>query len=619
MARVTNARRSVRRRSASPPPASETSPPESIPHEQPGVAPAPALPIPAAAEPGGLHSTRRDFAARLAAAGERETIAASLRPAEPEHGAYDDPDLVLMAGAFDAGYYIGRYPDVLQSGSDPLLHFATAGWWEGRDPTSWFDTEYYLASSPDVREAGMNPFLHYLRSGRAEGRWPRLPARHQRIVLQRLRDAEERTRDWAVPDHVEPIPLEDLTALLRERARHALGISLALSHDCYVRSVGGTQLLIADEQRRFNARGELYLQVSPVIPRLVLAGEATPFLLQLVADGKELGAVAADALAEALGGLDGVLPPTRRFIVHSMFGHAVGATIALHDALAPGDDGAVFWLHDYASICVGYNLLRNDVVFCGAPPPGSMACRICIYGTERRRHQAGMRRLFGAIAFRVVAPSATALDLWLAHAELPHRSATVHPHAKILPAGQRAAGAAELPARIAFIGHPAANKGWPVFEELVSRTWKLGAYEFLHLSSETATPPLAWVRTVPARVTPEHRDRMRDLVEAEQIDLVVVLSTWPETFCYVASEALAGGADVVALADSGNVAAMLADTGRGVIARDADAVFSFFESLQAVQYVRLCREQGIPLGRIEHDGTTASLPFAEGAAALQPA
>ena len=69
---------------------------------------------------------------------------------------------------------------------------------------------------------------------------------------------------------------------------------------------------------------------------------------------------------------------------------------------------AVFWLHDYAALCEGFNLLRNDVAYCGAPPVGSTACRICVYGAERAAYLAAMGRLFAAVGFHVLAPSRVA-------------------------------------------------------------------------------------------------------------------------------------------------------------------------------------------------------------------
>ncbi|WP_262689460.1 rhamnosyltransferase WsaF family glycosyltransferase [Kordiimonas aestuarii] len=57
--------------------------------------------------------------------------------------------------------------------SDPVeavLHFAEKGWKLGFNPSKSFLVEPYLEAYPDIAESGVNPLLHYLRYGRVEGR-----------------------------------------------------------------------------------------------------------------------------------------------------------------------------------------------------------------------------------------------------------------------------------------------------------------------------------------------------------------------------------------------------------------------------------------------------------------
>jgi len=130
-----------------------------------------------------------------------------------------------LRDAFDAAHYLAVNGDVREAGLDPLIHYMSAGWREGRNPApgfdaAWyaethdigdqnpllhwlrqgrdkglatapegaglgagkiaesdldalraaFDADFYLARNPDVREAGLNPFLHWVMHGRDEGR-----------------------------------------------------------------------------------------------------------------------------------------------------------------------------------------------------------------------------------------------------------------------------------------------------------------------------------------------------------------------------------------------------------------------------------------------------------------
>jgi hypothetical protein len=77
-----------------------------------------------------------------------------------------------LAGFFDADWYLSRYPDIVDSGHEPLQHFVRHGAAEGRDPNRFFDSAWYLAHYADVASSGQLPLLHYLQMGAAELRNP---------------------------------------------------------------------------------------------------------------------------------------------------------------------------------------------------------------------------------------------------------------------------------------------------------------------------------------------------------------------------------------------------------------------------------------------------------------
>ena len=79
---------------------------------------------------------------------------------------------LLASGLFDLQWYVRNNPDVVQEGYDPVKHWATVGWKEGRKPNLVFDTEWYLAQNPDARKSGLNPLTHYIAIGAAKGRDP---------------------------------------------------------------------------------------------------------------------------------------------------------------------------------------------------------------------------------------------------------------------------------------------------------------------------------------------------------------------------------------------------------------------------------------------------------------
>lgn len=75
----------------------------------------------------------------------------------------------------------------------------------------------------------------------------------------------------------------------------------------------------------------------------------------------------------------------------------------------------------------------------------------------------------------------------------------------------------------------------------------------------------------------------------------------------MAYEAIAAGADVIALPNSGNVADMILASGRGLVMLDTATIVEFFISQAAIKYVRMCGDQGSAIGRLESRGMTATL------------
>ncbi len=55
-------------------------------------------------------------------------------------------------------------------GVNPLLHFESNGWQEGREPSLMFSDAKYLAAYPDVAAAKLNPLVDYLSHGQSAGR-----------------------------------------------------------------------------------------------------------------------------------------------------------------------------------------------------------------------------------------------------------------------------------------------------------------------------------------------------------------------------------------------------------------------------------------------------------------
>lgn len=529
-------------------------------------------------------------------------------PSPEPDGAQDMDRMALIRTELSDGYYLSQNSDVVEAGVDPVEHYYYAGWREGRNPNKNFDTRYYLEANEDVRDAGVNPFWHYLVAGRNEGRAPCRPGGYRRRIIEAARSAEQRSEGYKEPPG-ELVARRQLGKRINEALRNARGLAVALSHDCYIKVIGGTQIFIADERLRFAERGYSYIHLSPRRGRLNLAPFDPEFEVQIVIDGEFCGFARIATFIDLLGKCTSEFEEQRLLVVHSVLGFHEDQVIELRKILSPAH--SVFWLHDYTSICEGFNLLRNDLAFCHAPSADSKVCRVCVYGESRAQHLDRMNRLFEACEFNVLAPSAFTLDLWRRRADLPVISSAAHPHWQLepiispeLPFDQPVVDT-ESPVRVGFVGFTSASKGWEVFSSLVDQFYHDARYQFVHFGARSVAS-LPECEFVVTETTPDDRDATTRLLHEHKIDFLAMLSPWPETFSFVAHEGVAAGCYLLCLKDSGNVAAMVRRTGCGNVFEDAAALQNFFLSDDAVA-VALKRRAHLLRFNIVDSGTTATV------------
>ncbi len=84
----------------------------------------------------------------------------------------DEVLALITAGIWDREWYVGHYPDISDSGEDPLLHYFTRGWRELRSPGPGFDARWYSARY-GVNVDVDHPAVHFVREGRNAGFSPR--------------------------------------------------------------------------------------------------------------------------------------------------------------------------------------------------------------------------------------------------------------------------------------------------------------------------------------------------------------------------------------------------------------------------------------------------------------
>ncbi len=481
---------------------------------------------------------------------------------------------------FDREFYLTTYPDVAQAGMDPLTHFIRYGWREGRDPNRSFSSAFYLQAHPDVRRSGMNPFHHHLLHGRAEGRVVQHPLGQKAALLAALKPSSDRLQYWKRRDRTDALlKTSDICSLLNSKFSDPLqGLIVAITHDDYAHISGGLQTVVRTEEAAALQAGYDYLGVWPWQALPCLSVEADPVIF-LRLNGQPLGTAMSSTLVAAVAECK-VDPRRSHLIVHSLLGHEPDKVRALSQAL--GLSKGWYWLHDYFGMCPGYTLQRNDLAFCGAPPPRSAGCGICIHGQDRPAHLERLRDLFDTVAMTVVSPSKAALGVWARGASLAVHATLVHPLADLVfeprldgsakTAAVPTGAEAPKPVRFAFLGATVAHKGWGEYLRLAAQLGGTAQREFHYFGHYDTVPEHILKTRVEA--TGDDPDAMQRAVGKAGIDVYVHWSSWPETFSFTTLEALAAGAVVLTSQVSGNVATLVRTTGRG-------RVFGTFEQLVA--------------------------------------
>lgn len=509
------------------------------------------------------------------------------------------PDHAIADRAFDRAFYLRTYPDVAQAGLDPLEHFMAHGWREGRDPSADFSVRAYREAFPEVAASGENPFVHWLANGRPRIARPEHELGFRYEIVERLAPLAARVAA-AVGGEAEPYDDEGVLARALGESRGGLtGLHVTFSHDDFTANLGGVQLVIRREAAQLAAAGRDHLHLYPARPWPVVRTVGEAGGLGVVWNGVAVGTFSPVVVARALASAAAGPADRRSFAIHSLLGHAADETA---DILAGADltEGA-FWLHDFASLCAGFHLLRDDVEDCAAPSPGSAACGVCIYGPWRERHLAEHARLFARLRLTVVSPSESALDLWRSRSDLPAVGTRVHPHATLSPRGPTDAPSDTRPFRLAFAGFPAAHKGWPLFRRLALRHAGDPRYEFLHLGARPE--PNLGLPFEAVSVTADAPLAMQAALEGLQPDAVLIWPLCRETFSFVAYEAVAAGCAVITGPDSGNVAAFVRETGQGLVLDEAalDAAFATGEVLALARATRRPALQDITFSTLPLD------------------
>ncbi|WP_137222107.1 hypothetical protein [Shewanella sp. MEBiC00475] len=471
-------------------------------------------------------------------------------------------EIDILSSYVDQDFYFTLYPDVSDSKYTAVEHYCKFGWRELKDPSADFSTKFYLDDNPDVVDANVNPLFHYVAAGQFERRYQRRPGGLKSDVIYGLETLAETCKHWQVNKSPQTISDKKLAAIIKSLGKKVV---ISISHDVYIKHTGGVQGCIGIEEKSYLEDGVDYLHFAPFQPLPILSEyngrTKDEFYLHISLNGEYVGVADAQKIKKGIKNSNS----TFRIVLHALHGHSPEFIIELAKAIKV--EKSILWIHDFFTICEGYNLLRNKIEYCGAPEVNSKACGVCVYGQQRQKHISRIDQLLTMSEFVAIAPSNSAAFEWKKSISgRPFENLVdiqVINHIELVNDLNLDAQRNTKKLNIGFVGYPSFHKGWADFVEFKRQNVASSNYNFFHIGSEQ-TDELC-LNFVHCAVTKETPDAMVDAIKGAKLDYVYIPAPWPETFNIVCYEAIAAGAKIITHPGSGNVADFVESSGHGLV------------------------------------------------------
>lgn len=453
---------------------------------------------------------------------------------------------------FDTKYYLRIYPDVKKSKIDPLKHFLDTGWREGRNPSSIFNTKFYISEHlHSESDASTNPLVHYVNTG-LHLRLKTKPDSWKDDVLLNL---DSITTPILNLYHKE----NSLTIKTLQNSISKGKVILSLSQDLWHDNSGGIQLFIKREFDEARKQGFLnYLHFSPKNSSDITSLEDQELNCSL--NGKYIGTI-------PLSNLNQLKIPSTKIIIHSLLGYSGNVLKFLQDQSLNFNHIIILYLHDYFLICENYNLLRNNIEYCHAPSPLSQSCAICAFGKKRVLRTKRINSFIRKTKALGISPSKFTTELY--RNSINKFKIITIPHLDLIKSNRRVKKDKKI--RIGYVGGIQPSKGYKIFEKSADLLKDSTNYEFYHINSSGFTPT-DWVSPIKSSTTKSPLSTINK-IKSFCIDIIFIPSIWPETFSFVATEALISGCSIICFKDSGNIKDLVTQHDQGHVYDDEEFLY----------------------------------------------
>lgn len=235
-----------------------------------------------------------------------------------------------------------------------------------------------------------------------------------------------------------------------------------------------------------------------------------------------------------------------------------------------------FFLHDYYMICESCNLLKNDLLFCGADLPNKKKCDGCKYFDGYFQRKEWLSKLFKICSekeLRFVSPSDYVKRIWKQAYPMYDTNTVVMEHLTFL-GSKKIRDYNHTTIKVAFLGSQYEIKGWKEYVELYKEFSDDTRFEFYHLGLPKKDE--YGIINIPVSFQQGMKNAMVAAIEENEIDIAIIYTKCPETYNFTCYEAYMGGAFIITGLESGNVTDMVKKYHCGYVVENKQCLIDVF-------------------------------------------
>lgn len=352
---------------------------------------------------------------------------------------------------------------------------------------------------------------------------------------------------------------------------------LALSYGNYLIQNGGTDKVIREHCKMFNDVKCDYLFVFPVVRKIKLGKREKNIRFWGFNINEDfIGLFSFDNLLAELESFPKEL--CRAIFIHHTWRVEFGEIFKICEL---NNAPIYYYLHDFQSICANRNFINENNVFCGYSLNGLQCKEDCRYHAESVINRDAFRKMMNTLGNRLhcIGPSLNTKKLF---------QLTFPSCANFIDSIDHQKGDfyAKVPEynhkkiRIAYIGAQVPIKGWNDFKVLLE-VLRNDNYELFYLGTGTDIP--SGVKPIKVSVREQGENAMLDALKNNEIDVVLLLSCWPETYSYTYYESYSAGCFVLTYNSSGNIADQVMKNRNGKVFSKLEKVGEYLETPEFVR------------------------------------